>query len=109
MERLRGNLRDDGDDKDADEDDAADRVAEIQRHRDGIAAGFSKVVARILMIQKTRVTSGTLLGAAATADTLPVLPTDPGDRNRTSPFAFTGNRFEFHRARAPCNQSPARW
>ena len=20
---------------------------------------------------------------------------DPGDRNRTSPFAFTGNRFEF--------------
>ena len=31
-------------------------------------------------------------------DTLPVLRTDPGDRNRTSPFAFTGNRFEF---RAP--------
>jgi glutamine synthetase len=31
-------------------------------------------------------------------DTLPALPTDPGDRNRTSPFAFTGNRFEF---RAP--------
>ena len=31
-------------------------------------------------------------------DTLPHLPTDPGDRNRTSPFAFTGNRFEF---RAP--------
>ncbi|WP_283611880.1 glutamine synthetase III [Mycolicibacterium poriferae] len=31
-------------------------------------------------------------------DTLPTLPTDPGDRNRTSPFAFTGNRFEF---RAP--------
>ncbi|MEZ5383225.1 MAG: glutamine synthetase III [Microthrixaceae bacterium] len=29
------------------------------------------------------------------ADTLPHLPKDPGDRNRTSPFAFTGNRFEF--------------
>ncbi len=28
-------------------------------------------------------------------DTLPVLPRDAGDRNRTSPFAFTGNRFEF--------------
>ncbi|HXX68435.1 MAG TPA: glutamine synthetase III, partial [Polyangiaceae bacterium] len=28
-------------------------------------------------------------------DTLPKLPKDPGDRNRTSPFAFTGNRFEF--------------
>ena len=31
-------------------------------------------------------------------DTLPDLNKDPGDRNRTSPFAFTGNRFEF---RAP--------
>ena len=28
-------------------------------------------------------------------DTLPLFPKDPGDRNRTSPFAFTGNRFEF--------------
>ena len=31
-------------------------------------------------------------------DTLPVLPKDTTDRNRTSPFAFTGNKFEF---RAP--------
>ena len=29
------------------------------------------------------------------ADVLPPLPRDPGDRNRTSPFAFTGNKFEF--------------
>ncbi|RPA56387.1 glutamine synthetase type III [Gordonia oryzae] len=36
-------------------------------------------------------------------DTLPPLKADAGDRNRTSPFAFTGNRFEF---RAPgSNQS----
>ena len=28
-------------------------------------------------------------------DTLPPLSKDAGDRNRTSPFAFTGNRFEF--------------
>ncbi len=28
-------------------------------------------------------------------DTLPPLPRDAGDRNRTSPFAFTGNKFEF--------------
>ncbi|MBN2342905.1 MAG: glutamine synthetase III [Deltaproteobacteria bacterium] len=28
-------------------------------------------------------------------DTLPAIPKDAGDRNRTSPFAFTGNRFEF--------------
>ena len=32
------------------------------------------------------------------ADTLPPLPRDATDRNRTSPFAFTGNKFEF---RAP--------
>ena len=31
-------------------------------------------------------------------DSLPVLPKDTTDRNRTSPFAFTGNKFEF---RAP--------
>ncbi|MBX9735993.1 MAG: hypothetical protein K2X32_03625, partial [Phycisphaerales bacterium] len=29
------------------------------------------------------------------ATTLPNLPRDAGDRNRTSPFAFTGNKFEF--------------
>jgi glutamine synthetase len=28
-------------------------------------------------------------------DTLPPLPRDNSDRNRTSPFAFTGNKFEF--------------
>jgi glutamine synthetase len=28
-------------------------------------------------------------------DVLPPLPKDTGDRNRTSPIAFTGNRFEF--------------
>ncbi|MDD5698522.1 MAG: glutamine synthetase III [Victivallaceae bacterium] len=39
------------------------------------------------------------------ADTLPQLPRDATDRNRTSPFAFTGNKFEF---RAPgANQSCA--
>jgi glutamine synthetase len=32
---------------------------------------------------------------AVGVDTLPVLPKDAGDRNRTSPFAFTGNKFEF--------------
>ena len=28
-------------------------------------------------------------------DALPLLPMDTSDRNRTSPFAFTGNKFEF--------------
>ena len=41
----------------------------------------------------------TVLAAIIEAvDTLPVLPRDATDRNRTSPFAFTGNKFEF---RAP--------
>ena len=36
--------------------------------------------------------SGTL---SVGVDTLPGLPKHAGDRNRTSPFAFTGNKFEF--------------
>ena len=36
---------------------------------------------------------------------LPKLPRDAGDRNRTSPFAFTGNKFEFRMVSA--NQSIA--
>ncbi len=31
-------------------------------------------------------------------DALPLLPKDATDRNRTSPFAFTGNKFEFRAA-----------
>jgi glutamine synthetase len=48
-----------------------------------------------------QILSGKLEGSAQAAlmslgvDTLPELNKDPGDRNRTSPFAFTGNRFEF--------------
>jgi glutamine synthetase len=38
-------------------------------------------------IERTHLTVG--------VDVLPPLPKDAGDRNRTSPFAFTGNRFEF--------------
>ena len=48
-----------------------------------------------------QIRGGSLKGSEKTSlmnigvDTLPPLPKDPGDRNRTSPFAFTGNRFEF--------------
>jgi glutamine synthetase type III len=48
---------------------------------------------------------GTLIIGVAT---LPELPTDPGDRNRTSPFAFTANRFEF-RAPGPLQSIAPRW
>ncbi len=37
---------------------------------------------------------------------LPVLPRDATDRNRTSPFAFTGNKFEF---RAVGSSAPIYW
>ena len=37
--------------------------------------------------------SGGLMGLGV--NTLPRLPKHAGDRNRTSPFAFTGNKFEF--------------
>ncbi len=42
-------------------------------------------------------TSRTLKGGSLDlgARTLPMLRRDSGDRNRTSPFAFTGNKFEF--------------
>src|SRR5207237_2669433 len=40
-----------------------------------------------------RTKSGGLLDTGV--GVLPKLPRDAGDRNRTSPFAFTGNKFEF--------------
>ncbi len=47
--------------------------------------------------------SGGILDTGASV--LPKLPRDAGDRNRTSPFAFTGNKFEFRAVSA--NQSIA--
>jgi glutamine synthetase len=41
---------------------------------------------------KSSIAKGTL---TVGVDVLPPLPKDAGDRNRTSPLAFTGNRFEF--------------
>ena len=47
-------------------------------------------------IKKGGATSSKTVGTLSVGvDTLPPLPKDAGDRNRTSPFAFTGNRFEF--------------
>ena len=39
------------------------------------------------------------------ADVIPTLPRDATDRNRTSPFAFTGNKFEFRAVGS--NMSPS--
>jgi glutamine synthetase len=47
-------------------------------------------------IEKGRATSSKSTGTLTVGvDTLPSLPKHAGDRNRTSPFAFTGNKFEF--------------
>ena len=47
-------------------------------------------------IQEGRLSSSAIGGVMQFGvDTLPEFPRDAGDRNRTSPFAFTGNRFEF--------------
>lgn len=41
--------------------------------------------------------------------TLPSLPRDMSDRNRTSPFAFTGNRFEFRMVGSSASVAPANY
>jgi len=47
-------------------------------------------------IEKGKATSSKSSGTLTVGvDTLPTLPKHAGDRNRTSPFAFTGNKFEF--------------
>ena len=47
-------------------------------------------------IEKGTATSSKSTGTLTVGvDTLPPLPKHAGDRNRTSPFAFTGNKFEF--------------
>ncbi len=53
-------------------------------------------------------TSGSKKGGSANlgVTSLPVLPKDHTDRNRTSPFAFTGNKFEF---RAVGSSAPIYW
>ena len=53
-------------------------------------------------------TSGSKKGGLANlgVTSLPVLPKDATDRNRTSPFAFTGNKFEF---RAVGSSAPIYW
>ena len=40
-------------------------------------------------------------------DTLPMFPLDASDRNRTSPFAFTGNKFEFRAVGSSANCASA--
>jgi glutamine synthetase len=54
---------------------------------------LTDVLERLAKGQKAATRSATFLNIGV--DTLPELPKDNSDRNRTSPFAFTGNKFEF--------------
>ncbi|HUB37011.1 MAG TPA: glutamine synthetase III [Solirubrobacteraceae bacterium] len=54
---------------------------------------LEKVFAAILAGKASQSKPGSFLGLGTPV--LPALPLHGGDRNRTSPFAFTGNKFEF--------------
>jgi glutamine synthetase len=54
---------------------------------------LTEILETIAKGKKVKSKSSTTLEVGV--DTLPHLPMDNADRNRTSPFAFTGNKFEF--------------
>ena len=58
-----------------------------------LGAELLKVFERIERGEAGETTEGSFLGLGTPV--LPPLPMHGGDRNRTSPFAFTGNKFEF--------------
>ena len=58
-----------------------------------LGAELDKVFEAIASGEGDGVTPGEILGLGTPV--LPPLPMHGGDRNRTSPFAFTGNKFEF--------------
>ena len=58
-----------------------------------LGAELEKAFASIASGEGDGKTDGGYLGLGTPV--LPPLPRDGGDRNRTSPFAFTGNKFEF--------------
>jgi len=85
-------------------------------HRLGANEAPPAIVSVFLGAQLEDVVEQLQKGAASTSKTggsmelgvttLPVLPRDATDRNRTSPFAFTGNKFEF---RAVGSSAPIYW
>ena len=96
---------------------AVDRHADLLRatvagagndHRLGASEAPPAIISVFLGDQLTEIIDGICAGKGHASrhadamrigvDTLPPLPRDATDRNRTSPFAFTGNKFEF---RAP--------
>jgi len=93
---------------------AVDRHADILRgsaansgndHRLGANEAPPAIVSIFMGTELTEILEAIMTGKKAKGaqsayvtvgvDTLPPLPKDNTDRNRTSPFAFTGNKFEF--------------
>ncbi|MBA4391492.1 MAG: glutamine synthetase type III [Syntrophus sp. (in: bacteria)] len=54
---------------------------------------LTEILAKISKGEKITAKGAQFVGVGV--DTLPIIPKDNTDRNRTSPFAFTGNKFEF--------------
>ena len=85
-------------------------------HRLGANEAPPAIISIFLGSQLTDVVAQLANGAASTSShggdlelgvtSLPVVPRDATDRNRTSPFAFTGNKFEF---RAVGSSAPIYW
>mgnify|MGYP000878690512 CR=1 FL=1 len=74
-------------------------------HRLGANEAPPAIISIFMGTELTRILEAIAAGSGVTAntqsflrlgvDSLPPLPQDNTDRNRTSPFAFTGNKFEF--------------
>ena len=66
---------------------------------------LTEVVENIIAGKGQKARKGTEMTIGVT--TLPPLPRDATDRNRTSPFAFTGNKFEFRAVGSSQSIAPA--
>lgn len=68
-----------------------------------------KVISEIInaILKGSKAIEGTKSDALQVSDNMPVIQTDDTDRNRTSPFAFIGNRFEFRALGASMNATAA--
>jgi len=58
-----------------------------------VGSDLEEVINAIVLGEKAKTQTARRMNIGV--DTLPAIPTDATDRNRTSPFAFTGNKFEF--------------
>ncbi|MBR4189429.1 MAG: glutamine synthetase III [Kiritimatiellae bacterium] len=63
-----------------------------------LGAQLAEILSQLEQGREGRSADGQATALKIGVDVLPALPKDTTDRNRTSPFAFTGNKFEF---RAP--------